>query len=134
MGHDSAHSRAGLNLEVWEQPKGLHMFRLTDDTGQVVKEGSGYSSRNSAQATVRSWISRNYQGAETVSVADPLPPGPRSGRKPQTEVERLAADLRRKAQAGLEQALRLRQTADQLEAEAKRLEAAADVLGGPEDA
>jgi hypothetical protein len=148
---EDSHGR--LTLEFAEQPYGRCLARVTDLDGNVLRE-QVYKNKNSAQASIRTWLKK--EGLETSSItrvhpeddgqadeqaeADEvasLEPAPvlaseAAPTAPASPTDRWLVKLRQEAQRALNEALKLRLKADDLEAEHERLTAAADVLEGPE--
>ncbi len=141
-------SHGHLTLEFQEQPYGRCMARVTDLDGNVLRE-QVYKNKNSAQASIRTWLRK--EGLETSSItrvhpedddgqaeAETVDIGPvtvepeAAPTAPASPTDRWLVKLRQEAQRALNEALKLRLKADELEAEHKRLTAAADVLEGPE--
>jgi hypothetical protein len=142
-------SHGHLTLEFQEQPYGRCLARVTDLDGNVIRE-QVYKNKNSAQASIRTWLKK--EGLETSSItrvhpeddgqaeADEvasLEPAPvlaseAAPTAPASPTDRWLVKLRQEAQRALDDALKLRVRAEALEVEHKRLTAAADVLEGPE--
>jgi hypothetical protein len=139
-------SHGHLTLEFQEQPYGRCLARVTDLDGNVLRE-QVYKNKSSAQASIRTWLRK--EGLETSSItrvhpedvdqaeAAEVEPEPVLAPEavpsaPASPTDRWLVKLRQEAQRALNEALKLRLKADDLEAEHKRLTAAADVLEGPE--
>jgi len=118
-------------MQTFEVP-GISLAVVKDDGGVVVFDRDGYASQDSARKSVGVWVRKNY--------ADQLAPGDTYRTRPvpppvlghQLVVADLAAEMEMKADDQDATAVGLRQQADRLEAEAKRLRSAADVLRGPD--
>jgi hypothetical protein len=139
-------SHGHLTLEFQEQPYGRCLARVTDLDGNVLRERV-YKNKSSAQGSIRTWLRK--EGLETSSItrvhpedvdqaeAAEVEPEPVLAPEavpsaPASPTDRWLVKLRQEAQRALNEALKLRLKADDLEAEHKRLTAAADVLEGPE--
>lgn len=140
-------SHGHLTLEFTEQPYGRCMARVTDLDGNVLRE-QVYKNKNSAQASIRQWLRKEGLEASSITRVHPedddgqaeapeVEPEPVLAPEavpsaPASPTDRWLVKLRQEAQRALNEALKLRLKADDLEAEHKRLTAAADVLEGPE--
>ena len=140
-------SHGHLTLEFVEQDYGRCLVRVTDLDGNVLKD-QVYKNKNSAQASTRQWLRK--EGLETSSITrvhpeddgqaeadevaslEPVLAPEAVPSAPASPTDRWLVKLRQEAQRALNEALKLRLKADDLEAEHKRLTAAADVLEGPE--
>lgn len=138
-----------LTLELVEHPHGRCQAILTLDDGTVLLDQI-YKNRNSAQASIRQRLVKEGLGQAHITrvtrdegdqdegdEGDQDEGGPEAAPEapvtaPASPAERWLLKLRQEAQKALDQASRLREQADQLEVEHKRLTAAADVLEGPE--
>jgi len=131
-GRPTQAQRLGFDVDLTEQPGGTWRAVVKDDGGVVVFDRDGYASQDSARKSVGVWVRKNY--------ADQLAPGDTYRTRPvpppvlghQLVVADLAAEMEMKADDQDATAVGLRQQADRLEAEAKRLRSAADVLRGPD--
>jgi hypothetical protein len=134
-------SPGSLTLELQDQPYGRCRAVLTEDDGTVLLDRV-YKNRNSARASVRTRLKKDGLTVAVLSRIDPnevsddteaddqLTEAPAPA--PTSPADRWLAKLRLEAEKVLSEAVRLRERADQLETEHKRLTAAADVLAGPE--
>lgn len=137
-------SATHLTLEFVDHAYGRCQAIVTDLDGNVLRD-QVYKNRNSAQASIRTWLKKEGLGHASVTrvqpeeleelteAPDPEPePEQAPVSAPTSPSDRWLVKLRHEAQRALEQALKLREQADALEVEHKRLTAAADVLEGPE--
>jgi hypothetical protein len=138
MGNAEQH----LTLELIEHPYGRCQAILTDLDGNVLVDRI-YKNKNSAQASIRTRLKK--EGLLDASLTRVTPedqdevieaPEPEPLEAPTTvpasPTDRWLVKLRQEAHKALEQALKLREQAEALELDHKRLTAAADVLEGPE--
>ena len=135
-GRPTQAQRLGFDVDLSEQAGGTWRAVVKDDEGTVVFDRDGYASQDSSRKSVGVWVRKNY--------ADQLAPGdtykaqrPKPVAAPQLfghglVVADLAAEMEMKADDQDAAAVALRQQADRLEAEAKRLRSAAEVLRGPD--
>jgi len=140
-----AKAQEHLTLQYVDHPYGRCQVILQDMDGNVLVDRI-YKNKNSAQASVRQRLKKEgLEGAsltrvdpddEATDEADDGPPSPEpeqaSTAAPATPADKWLHKLRQEAQRVLDEALKLRERADLLEVEHKRLTAAADVLEGPE--
>lgn len=139
---ESNASKAGLDAEVTQEQDGTWTAVLSDDQGRQVYESKGHVTQRATAAAVRKWVSATYL-METEE-AKPKPTyakkrRPYSSRPPTGPpplgpgASGLVEMMQHRANDNEAQAVSLRIQADGLEAEAKRLRAAAETLeGGPE--
>jgi len=134
-----------LTLELIDQSHGRCQAILKKADGEVLKD-QVYKNKNSAQASIRTYLVKEGLGTASISRFrpdddEPDDDGPEPAEPeaeqapvsaPASPGDRWLMKLRHEAQRVLEQALRLREQAEALEVEHKRLTAAADVLEGPE--
>lgn len=113
--------KAGLEVEFEQDSEdGTWGYRLTDPTGHVVHSRYGYNNASGVSQAVNSWIRDRYK-PERKPTQQALVMGPGTSA--------LQRQLVARADDNEGQAIRLREQADRLETEAKKLRAAADVLG-----
>jgi hypothetical protein len=112
--------KAGLEVEYEQADDGSWGYRLTDPTGHVVHSRSGYGNAAGVSQAVNSWIRDRYK-PDRKQAQQALVMGPGTSA--------LQRQLVARADDNEGQAIRLREQADRLETEAKKLRAAADVLG-----
>jgi hypothetical protein len=107
----------GLDVAVTQEANGWHAI-ATDPTGTVVFDRAGYKTLQSAKAGVNYWVKGHYKR-----------PGRQAG--PPSSADQLVKTMEATADRNEAQSVLLRQQAETLEADAKRLRAAIDVLRGP---
>lgn len=112
----AAAKRAGLDVDLQQDSDGSWSASLTDKTGTVVWTKAGYKNPNSAKGGVGYFLAHTYRRQ---SRQQPMSSAGGKG---------LLRQLRTQAQENEKEAVRLYEMADLLGAEAKRLNAAADVL------
>lgn len=120
-------SNAGLEVEYEQAADGTWSHVISKD-GTVLREREGYANANSCACGVANWFHAHYLGrdarqARLASRPEPRPPALGPGTSQLHEMMNARADDNEG------QAIRLREQADRLEMEAKRLRAAAEVLG-----
>jgi len=131
-------SRHGFELHIDEQPDGQWRWSLHDENGEVAHGLRG--SHASGYDGARRWLRNNLPDHEPESEQLPLPPPkqkPKSKPPPRTGAPgpgtaQLISILEDRARFSEEEVIRLRERAETLETEAKRLWAAADVLKDPD--
>lgn len=138
-----------LRLELVDQPYGRCRAILTDGSGEVVLD-QVYKNRASASTSARTKVKKMGYGTAHITRVNPEGSEPDSedgdeepdddspvpelspSTTPARPGDRWLHKLRTEAQRVLDEAVKLRERADLLETEHKRLTAAADVLEGPE--
>jgi hypothetical protein len=129
-----------FTLELIDHPHGRCQAILMDLDGSVSLDRI-YKTRASAQASVdyrlkklglgRASLAKASDDEPATEAPSPEPEQAPTG-TPSSPTERWLLKLRHEAQRALDEALKLRERAELLELEHKRLTAAADVLEGPE--
>jgi uncharacterized protein YegP (UPF0339 family) len=109
----------GITQEIVEEDDGSYSFTLREQSGVLLYAKEGYTAHKHAQDAASRWLRDNYRPAPK-----PAPSSAGTGR--------ILGMLRSQAMDNETQAQRLRQQADLLEAEAKKLHAAANALEDPE--
>lgn len=115
-------SKAGLSVEYVQETDELWSFRLLSPDGSVVHERGEYRGPGGVSQAVNTWIRDHWEPEQRKNRQQQLPAlGPGTSA--------LHRQMMAKADDNEAQAIRLREQADRLENESKRLRAAADVLG-----
>jgi hypothetical protein len=129
-----------LTLELVEHPHGRCQAILTADNGEVLLDRI-YKSRASASVSARNRLRKAGLGEASITRVtpgddepddEPSEPEQAPVAVPASPGGRWLVKLRHEAQRVLDEAVKLRERAELLESEHKRLAAAADVLEGPE--
>jgi hypothetical protein len=117
----------GMDLALTPRKDGRIDAELLDGDGGTLFT-SDYATEGSALSSVRAWILKHYQAEEIVTTPKPKPvpkPRPRPlGPAPDQLVDMMDA----RADDNEARAVQMRQEAEALEMEAKRLRAAVDVM------
>lgn len=108
---------AGLEVEYEQATDNSWSYRLTDPTGHVIQSRAGYNNASGVAQAVNSWLRDHWKPERKQQTL--LGPG----------TSALQRQLEARADENESSAIRYREQADRLEAEAKKLRAAADVLG-----
>jgi hypothetical protein len=123
MGRSTSVESAGLDVVLTNAPNGWHA-EVTND-GRTVFNKGGYKSQASARSGVSYWFQHHYR--KEMLRAERTPPTATDG-----SAAALGRSIRDKANAAESESVTLRLRADKLEADAKRMHAAADLLEDPD--
>lgn len=128
MGRRTKADELGLTMVTESIHKGNWRVRLMTDSGAVLLDKDGYLSEHGARAGASRYLRENY----ATPVADDPPveatePAP-SAKPRETQVDVWQRRIQKEADDMEAKAIDLREKANTLEDEAKRLRAAADVL------
>jgi hypothetical protein len=113
---------AGLDVILTKDPNGSWHAQATHDGREVFTRG-GYKSQGSARGGVAYWFQHHYR--PELLKRERTPPANDSAAA-------LGRSIRDKANAAESEAVALRLRSDKLEADAKRMHAAADLLEDPD--
>jgi hypothetical protein len=126
----------GFDYLAEQGEDGKWTVSLTDDTGEVVWQRGGYKVERRGRASALQWL-RDSHGitltggqSEQRSRSGWKAPKKNQPRDESPDMSHLARDLERRAVLAESRAVALREQADKLEMEAKKLRAAGEVLNG----
>jgi hypothetical protein len=117
----------GLDLVLTPQRDGRVKAELLDDVGNIIQAGN-YKNESSAQSSMTTWIKRHYQVEGVISKPKPKPPPKPKPRPLGPGTAQMLEMMDARADDNDAKAISLRQEAESLEMEAKRLRSALEVL------